>query len=134
MRNVVVTLAAALGLAACAGPHASGLYETHASAARLRNAAIVATHAIHYHVVNTDAQDGIIMAEQYVAMGHGEAVGLNAQITDSGGRGYLQVSLSAPPLTFTFGSFDKTRDAYVGVIHRMIPDLAPASEPVLSLR
>ena len=119
---------APIALAACAGPHSTGSYQSTASYDQLYSASLDAVSSIGYTVTSSNKSDGLIVGSQGVVMGSGSAVGLNAHVSNGqNGLKMLQVNIVAPPGTFAFGNFDENLQKYVATIHASIPDLKPAS-------
>ena len=110
-------------LSACAGPHASGTYETSASYGRLYSAALRAVPSIGYTVVSSNRADGVIVAKQAVFGGEGTEVGLNSVISQDGGKRTLQVDMVSPPGTMAFGDFSQNLKEYVDSVKASVPDL-----------
>ncbi len=129
MKTIQTAVAAlTLGtLAACAGPHTGGTFETSASYSRLYWAAMQAVPSVGYHVVSSNKADGLIVAEEGVIAGGGSSVGLNSQISDEGGKRLLHVDFSAPPGTLSLGGFDGNLNEYIASVKASVPDLAPHS-------
>ncbi len=129
MRHFRLALVLApIALAACAGPHSAGTYQSSASYERLYSASLSAVSSIGYTVTSSNKADGLIVGSQGVVMGSGSAVGLNAHISDGqNGMRTLQVNIAAPPGTFAFGNFDENLNKYVASVQASVPDLKPAS-------
>ena len=112
-------------LAGCAGPQASGSYQTSASYSRLYNASLRAAPAVGYTIVSSNKADGMIVAQQGVIMGGGSAAGLSSHISDEDGHRVLQVNFTAPPGTLALGGFGQNLTEYVNNIKTSVPDLSP---------
>ena len=129
MRHLRLALVLApIALAACAGPHSAGSYQSRASYDQLYSASLDAVSSIGYTVTSSNKADGLIVGSQGVVLGRGSAVGLNAYVSNGqDGLRTLQVNITAPPGSFAFGNFDENLQKYVATVHASIPDLKPAS-------
>ena len=121
----IAVLACSLGLAACAGPQASGSYETNASYGSLFAAARDAVPAVGYTVTSASKADGLIVAHQGVVMGNGSTNGMTISVSDAGIR-RLSVDFQAPPGTLALGGFDGNVTQYIAAVRRRVPDLRAA--------
>jgi hypothetical protein len=124
-KHWIACIGLAASLAACAGPHAGGTYQTKASSDRLYNAALDAVSSIGYSVTTSNKADGFIVASQGVIMGKGSSVGLNAHVSDDGAYRSLVVNLTAPPGTMALGPFSENLTDYINAVKTRIPDLMP---------
>lgn len=116
----------ALGVSACAGPQASGSYQTHASYDKVYTASLSAASAIGYTVTASNKADGMIVAQQGVLLGGGSSVGMNATIANEGNSRVLHVDFTAPPGTLAIGSFGGNLQKYIGAVRARVPDLVEA--------
>ena len=122
-------LLALIALAACAGPHSAGSYQSSASYDQLYSASLDAVSSIGYTITSSNKADGLIVGSQGVVLGSGSAVGLNAHVSNGqNGLRTLQVNIAAPPGTFAFGNFDENFQKYVATVQASIPDLKSASK------
>lgn len=123
--STFIAMVLATGLAGCAGPQASGTYQSSASYDRLYAASLAAVPAVGYTVTNASKADGLIVAQQGVMLGHGSSVGLNAAISQERGTRILWVTFVAPPGTMALGSFDENIAEYVSAVKARVPDVRP---------
>ncbi len=118
-----------IALAACAGPHSAGTYQSSASYDQLYSTSLDATRSIGYTITNSNNTDGLIVGSQGVVLDSGSAVGLNAHVSNGqNGLRTLQVNIAAPSGTFAFGNFDENPQKYVATIQASIPDLKSVSK------
>lgn len=117
----------AISVGACAGPRASGVYQSHVSYDRLYTASLGAVSAIGYTVTSASKTDGLIVAQQGVVLGGGSTVGLNATISTDAGSRVLHVDFVAPPATLALGGFGGNLQEYIGAVRARVPDLIEAS-------
>lgn len=110
-------------LVSCAGPHASGTYQTSASYDRLYSASLAAVPVMGYTVTTSNKADGLIVAQQGVVMGHGSTVGLNISVSNSGPARLLQVNFMGPPGTVAMGDFNTNVAEYADAVRSRVPDL-----------
>ena len=87
-----------VGLAGCAGPQASGTYQSKASYDKLYAASLAAAGSLGYTLTSSNKADGLIVAQQGVIMGSGSTVGLNAQISEEANKRILRVTSLPRPL------------------------------------
>lgn len=123
--SMVLALGLAAGLAGCAGPRASGTYQSNASYDRLYAESLASVPAVGFTVTNASKADGLIVAQQNVVLGHGSSVGLNVTISAEGPAHILQVNFTAPPASLALGSFDQNVTDYVNAVKTRVPDLRP---------
>jgi hypothetical protein len=110
-------------LSGCAGPSASGTYQSSASYDRLYAASLSAVSQVGYTVTSSNKADGLIVAQQGVIMGHGSTAGLNATVSDAGNTRILRVDFAAPPATLALGNFDENVAQYVSAVRSRVPDV-----------
>ena len=124
VRNTVTSVAVLLAvLAACAGPHAGGTYQSSTSYDRLYSASLGSVAQVGYTVTSSNKADGLIVAQQGVMMGRGSTVGLNVAISDEGIARILRVNFVAPPGTLALGNFDENIVEYVAAVKSRVPDV-----------
>lgn len=123
--SVLFATGLAAALAGCAGPHASGTYQSNASYDRLYAASLASVPAVGFTVTNASKADGLIVAQQGVVLGHGSSVGLNVTIATEGPAHILQVNFTAPPAGLALGSFDQNVTDYVNAVKTRVPDVRP---------
>ena len=126
-KKILTAALIALSVSACAGPSATGVYQSRASADRLYTASLGAVSAIGYSVTSASKSDGLIVAQQGVVLGGGSTVGLNATITKEASGSVLHVTFIAPPASIALGGFDGSLRQYIGAVRARVPDLIEAS-------
>src|ERR1700761_1972117 len=124
--KIGTALLAAITLSACAGPQASGVYETKATRHRLYEAATRAVPSVGYTITSSNEADGVIVAQQGVVLGNGSPSGMNAVVSDDGGVRRLRVVFQAPPLTLALGDYGSNVTHYIGAVQASVPDLRAA--------
>jgi hypothetical protein len=122
-KKILTAALIAISVSACAGPRATGVYQSHASYDKLYAASLGAVTSIGYTVTASNKTDGMIVAQQGVLLGGGSAVGLNATITAEAGARVLHVAFVAPPATLALGSFGSNLQEYIGAVRTRVPDL-----------
>ena len=121
--SMFIAMLLAVGVTGCAGPRASGTYQSNASYERLYAASLGAVSAVGYTVTNASKADGLIVAQQGVVLGHGSSVGLNATISEEANTRVLRVNFVAPPGTLALGNFDVNVAEYVSAVKARVPDV-----------
>lgn len=123
--SIALALGVAVGLAGCAGPHASGTYQSNASYDRLYAASLASVTDVGFTVTNASKAEGLIVAQQGVILGHGSSVGLNVTLSAEGPARILRVNFIAPPAGLALGSFDENVAEYVAAVKTRVPDVRP---------
>lgn len=123
--STFIAVALATGLAGCAGPQASGTFQSNASYDKLYAASLASVPAVGFTVTNASKAAGLIVAQQGVVLGHGASVGLNVTISPEGPARIMQVNFTAPPASMALGSFDQNVTDYVNAVKVRVPDVRP---------
>lgn len=122
---VALDIVGLVGLAGCAGPQASGTYQSKASYDKLYAASLDAATSLGYTVTSSNKADGLIVAQYGVIMGGGSTVGLNARISKEANTCILRVNLNSPPATMALGDFSENLTEYINAIKTRVPDVTP---------
>ena len=123
--HAFVAVLFAAGLAGCAGPRASGTFQSKASYDKLYSASLDAASSLGYTVTSSNKADGMIVAQSGVIMGGGSTVGLNARISKEASARILRVNLNSPPGTLALGDFSSNLTEYINEIKTRVPDVTP---------
>jgi hypothetical protein len=123
MKTVTTLLTGLIGLAACAGPQATGTYQSNASYDKLYAASLAAVSSVGYSVTSASKVDGLIVAQQGVILGNGASAGLNATISKDAHARLLHVTFVAPFTSIAIGNFGDNMADYVNAVRTQVPDI-----------
>lgn len=121
-------LVVATGLAACAGPKATGVLEARADYDTLFSAATASVADIGYAVKTSDKAGGVIIAEQGVVSGEGSTVGLTVEVSQGSDVQMIRLAFVAPPGTMSLGDFSNLIDRYANALRSRVPDVTVVSK------